>query len=489
MGSWYIFLFILGSILLFYTIIKIFNKNINKLTLIYVAFIVAFIFSRYSSTSTFNGDNALSIALYLSSLLVFLAVVVYSYLHTFYKDKHSFQKFSEINQNYVFVLIWFILLVVAARSAIRLIFVLIPITTILISFFIMNSVSYLKNKQNDKYSLWLAGALIIFVLFFIFIPFAKTTLTQASYIGPMYNQQWQYAGAWVRNNTEPGSVFAHWWDYGYLVQTGFERPTITDGGNFIYAWNYYMGRNVLTGHSEREALEFLKPHNASYLLIVSEDIGKYPAYSSIGADENYDRYSWLTTYDLQQNQIQETRDKINYVYTGGTVLDKDLTYNGMLFPKQIAGIVGFIVPIPKNSSSVAFSQPTAILYYNNQRYDIPVNCIFAGKQMYKFNESGLDACLVLIPNVNSQGQGNPFGSLIYVSPEVKQSNFARLYLFDQQSENFKLVYNDESIMPLAVLQGRGLIGPLKMWKISYPNDIPYNESYISTELNPKLMEV
>ena len=490
MGVWYILLFIIGSILLFYTIIKIFNKNLNKLIAVYTVFIISFIFSRYSSTSALNGDNTLSIALYLGSFLAFLAIVVYSYLNVFYKDKPLFHKFSEINQNYIFVLIWFILMIITARSAIRLVFVLIPVTTVLTSFFIVKSVDYLRNKKSDKYSLWVAGALIIFVLFFIFIPFAKSTLAQASYIGPMYNQQWQYAGAWVRNNTEPNSVFAHWWDYGYLVQTGFERPTITDGGNFIYAWNYFMGRHVLTGHSEREALEFLKPHNASYLLIISDEIGKYPAYSSIGSDENYDRYSWLTTYDLQQDQIQETRDEINYVYTGGTVLDKDFTYNGVLFPKQIAGIIGFIIPLPKNSSSVVVSQPTAILYYNNQRYDIPVNCIFANKQMYKFNVSGLDACLVLIPNINQQGQGNPLGSLIYVSPEVKQTNFARLYLFDQQSENFGLVYTDEANMPLAILQGRGLIGPLKIWKINYPKDIPYNETYIGLELpNPKVMEV
>ena len=132
-----------------------------------------------------------------------------------------------------------------------------------------------------------------------------------------------------------------------------------------------------------------------------------------------------------------------------------------------------------------FSQPTAIMFYNNQRYDVPVNCIFSNKQMYTFEDkSGLDACLVLIPVINQQGQGNPWGSLIYVSSEVKQTNFARLYLFGQESDNFKPVYNDEGSMPLAVLQGRGLIGPLKIWKINYPDNIPYNETYISKELNP-----
>ena len=66
-----------------------------------------------------------------------------------------------------------------------------------------------------------------------------------------------------------------------------------------------MGRNVLTGHSEQEALDFLYPHNTSYLLMVSDEIGKYPAYSSIGSDENYDRYSWISTFNLDQTQIKK----------------------------------------------------------------------------------------------------------------------------------------------------------------------------------------
>ncbi|MBU0929973.1 MAG: hypothetical protein KJ623_02790 [Nanoarchaeota archaeon] len=492
MGLSYLLLFSVGLIILFYNLIKPFGRRIKELIIICSLFIFSLFFSRYSSDSLLNGTSTISIVLYLGSLALFFGIIIYSYINSYYKDKNLHSKFSQINNNYIFVIIWFTFMAIGARSAIRLVFVLIPVATIMASFSIVYLVNYFKKYKNNQYGLWISAGIIIGVLFLVFIPFAQTTLNQAQYIGPMYNQQWQYAGAWVRNNTEPNSVFAHWWDYGYLVQTGFERPTITDGGNFIYAWNYYMGRNVLTGHSEQEALDFLYPHNTSYLLMVSDEIGKYPAYSSIGADENYDRYSWINTFNLQQDQIQETRDYINYVYTGGTVLDKDFNYNGVLLPKQIAGIAGFVVPINKNTtnSEAIFAQPTAVMVYNNQRYDVPVNCIYTNHQMYTFeNKTGLDACLMLIPDINQQGQGNQLGSLLYISPEVKQTNFARLYLFNQDSENFTLVYNDEASMPLAILQGRGLIGPLKIWKISYLKSVLYNETYLSSYLDPKLMEV
>jgi len=82
--------------------------------------------------------------------------------------------------------------------------------------------------------------------------------------------------------------FGHWWDYGYWVQSIGKRATVLDGGNAITYWNYLMGRYVLTGNNQDDALEFLYNHNTTHLLIDSSDIGKYGAFSSIGSDESYD---------------------------------------------------------------------------------------------------------------------------------------------------------------------------------------------------------
>src|SRR3990172_10160255 len=101
---------------------------------------------------------------------------------------------------------------------------------------------------------------------------------------------------WVRENTERNTVFGHWWDYGYWVQSIGERATVLDGGNAISYWNHMMGRYALTGTNETEALEFLYAHNTTHFLIDSTDIGKYPAFSSIGSDENYDRRSWISPF-------------------------------------------------------------------------------------------------------------------------------------------------------------------------------------------------
>ena len=134
--------------------------------------------------------------------------------------------------------------------------------------------------------------------------------TANSFVPNSYTQQWQKAMAWVRDNTPTTAVFAHWWDYGYWVQSGFQRATVTDGGNFHGWWNYLMGRLILTGQTEEEGIGYLYAHNVSYLLMVSDEIGKYPAYSSIGSDLNYDRFSSIPSFTFDATNSKETRDII-----------------------------------------------------------------------------------------------------------------------------------------------------------------------------------
>src|SRR3989304_9105341 len=100
--------------------------------------------------------------------------------------------------------------------------------------------------------------------------------------------------ACVRGNTVEGSVFVHWWDYGYWVQSIGGRPTVADGGHAVTYWPHLIGRYVLTTPFPEAALSFMKSHGVSYLLIDPTDLGKYGAYSGIGSDEGgQDRISQI----------------------------------------------------------------------------------------------------------------------------------------------------------------------------------------------------
>lgn len=480
-GKIFVYLFIIASIVLFYEMVKNVKKYKFKLTTVYTLFILGFVFSRYSPSSRLNGENFLSNFIFFGSIILILFYFGYVYIVTYLKDRETFEQLRSIDKKYSLIFIWFILGIVGARTAIRLIFPFAPITAFLFSFLVFWVVDYIKisNKVSNRIAKIVSYAIVVLVVVFLFSGFMKTTLAQSKYIGPIYNQQWQQAGNWVKENTPKDAVFVHWWDYGYLVQTGFERATVTDGGNAIGPWNHYVGRHVLTAQSEQEPLSFLKTHDVSYLLIVSDEIGKYPAYSSIGSDENYDRYSWIGVYTLSQD-VQETRNQTILLYQGGIALDEDFVYNGQVLPRQNAGIAGFFLPVGNDNDKTSIFQPTAVIVYNGKRYDVPLECVFVNDKEILFEQKGIPGCLRIIPSIDDQNRVNPNGAAIYLSPRVRKTLFAKLYIYGLKSDIFELVYSDDDKgAPLALWRGR-IIGPLKIWKVDYPTDVKTDPKFLET---------
>jgi hypothetical protein len=306
--------------------------------------------------------------------------------------------------------------------------------------------------------------------------------------------------SWVRSNTSENAVFAHWWDYGYWVQSIGERATVLDGSNSIGYWNHLMGRLVLTGTDERQSLDFLYTHNATHLLIDSTDIGKYTAFSSIGSDENYDRISWISTFLMDQKQTQETSNSTVYVYVGGTSVDDDIIWNQngqqIFLPKKSAGL-GAILLAKKNET---FLQPEWIFIYNGNQYRIPLRYMYINGKLQEFN-SGLDAGIFVFPTVEPTSSGgvnlNEFGALLYLSNKTIHTNLANLYLFNKDSQYFKIAHteNDQIIENLRS-QGlnigefayyQGVRGPIKIWEIKYPTDVKFNAEYLRKDFpNPQL---
>ena len=262
--------------------------------MLYALFFCGIVFSRYASSGSFNGVNLISKLFYAGSVLLFIGFLIYYYL------KYS-EELSKINFEYIFLFSLFILCLVTARGAVRLIMVLAPIAPIFIGYLIVVSVKKARKIDDEVWRI-VFGILVILILLmsmFAVWTFYKQSKGQAkSFVPSIYNQQWQKGMQWARDETPKDSVFCSWWDYGYWIQSIGNRATVTDGGNAISFWNYWTGRYVLTGDNQEDALDFLYTHETDYLLIDSSDIGKYGAFSSIGSNENYDRFSWVGTFLL-----------------------------------------------------------------------------------------------------------------------------------------------------------------------------------------------
>ncbi len=504
-------LFFIGSVVLFKKMLnKIKKKDSWILTGLYILFFFGLVFSRYSSSSMFNGVNFISKAFYGISVLLFIGVFIYYY--TKYSKERN-REFEKINYGFFLLFALFFLCLFTARGAVRLIMVLAPIAPIFVGYLIVECIEKFREVKDETWKI-IFGVVVIVILLasiFTFWTFYKTTKAQAyNFVPSPYNQQWQKAMQWVRENTdEPviteeryeGPVFGHWWDYGYWVLSIGNRATILDGANARGFWNYWMGRFVLTGDNQKDALEFLYAHNATHFLIDSSDIGKYGAFSSIGSNEDYDRYSWIGTFVLDEKQTQETKNQTIFIYSGGVALDEDLIINEsgkqVLLPNQGAGIGAIVLPTEKEENIVdTFAQPYILAVYQGRQYKINLRYLSVYGKFFDFG-SGIKACAYIFPNIIQQGQGinsNPIGAAMLISPRLMRGMFSQVYLLNDPLNNFpnfKLVYTEPNLM-INSLRGQGIDlpefvyyqgiqGPIKIWEIEYTGDEEIVEKYLDTD--------
>ncbi len=495
--AWFVlWSFIIALCIIFYEAVKHFDK-IEKRSIIglFVIFLFGFLLSRISSTSVLNGDNILSKLVYYGSLFIFVIYLAWIYIWSYNNKKETYEDFKKIKPEYVFILAFMFWMIVSMRGAIRLFFLIAPSVALMLAF-LPSKLALITNKTKYKEKKIILTAVLILVSFTVvitFVQYEKSTFAQAKATVPTsYDQQWQKAMAWVRENTPEGSIFVHWWDYGYWVQTIGRRPTVTDGGHPNGFWDHTTARYLLTAQHERTALQLCKAHNVSYLLIDPTDIGKYTAFASIGSDASgKDRFSWVSTFILDEKQTYETKNETLMLYRGSTLFDEEIVLHGIIMPMRDphAGIAGFILTIDNNSSAI--KNVEAIVSYKGQQFRVPVRYVWLNGKKYDFktkeSEEMLEGMLYIIPRATDTGI-NPVGAAMYLSRKALATEWVRLYLLNE-TQNFELVHaephpyieylNKTFGFKTEFLYVNGnTLGPIKIWKVHYPDDIPYYKEYL-----------
>ena len=210
----FFWLFFFGSIMLFYHLVKPFEKRERiVLTSSYAFFLFAIIFSRYSSSGMLNGTNFISLLLYFAGFFV-LAGVYGFYYYKYYKI-NKIGELKTIDFSLLLLFALFFLSIVSARGAVRLVMVLVPSAAIIASYFIVAVFDKtLKTEESLGRTIsWILLALIVVGSIVSVYSFYKESRGTAEYYAPsVYTQQWQKAMSWVRDNTSADAVFGHWWD-------------------------------------------------------------------------------------------------------------------------------------------------------------------------------------------------------------------------------------------------------------------------------------
>lgn len=492
-------LFLIASVVMFWkSFTKIGRRDRIILTSSFALMIFLVIFTRYSSSSIFNGQSFISILCYGAGILAFLvsAIIVYS-KHNKNNELHNFDSLK------IGALIFFSFLfmaLISARGFIRLVMIVVIPMAIAIGYLGASSLHTLKEKFRDKekYTSLIVAALVILLLLFASYNFFLDSRAMASsYVPSSYTQQWQKSMSWVRENTPTNAVFGHWWDYGYWVQAMGERATALDGGNSIPYWNHLMGRYALTEKDFDKTLDFLYAHNISHFLVDSTDIGKYSAYSTIGSDETYDRRSWIPTLLRDNSQTTERKSTTLFVYPGGVALDQDIKYNlngtELFFPEGRSYVAAVVISVNNDNNQI--TDVYGVYYLNEKTYQIPIRYyIESGGNIFDTGK-GIDAGIFVYPRVvqNSAGGGDvePRGAILYLSSKIVRNNLAKFYLYGEENPNFKLAHSQsDAIVEILTSQGINVgdfvffnefRGPIKIWEVKYPTNMQVDQFYLETD--------
>jgi dolichyl-diphosphooligosaccharide--protein glycosyltransferase len=148
----------------------------------------------------------------------------------------------------------------------------------LISLFFKSNQIFIKRKKiyesRGNIKLFFAVILIIFISFPVIYPSGSTWVSSADIpvsivnSGTAFNYDlpdWREALEWMRTNTDPESVFAAWWDYGYWITVMGNRTSLADNATINSTRIAQLGRMFMS--DEEKAVDILHKLDADYVVI------------------------------------------------------------------------------------------------------------------------------------------------------------------------------------------------------------------------------
>ena len=99
-----------------------------------------------------------------------------------------------------------------------------------------------------------------------------TTQIAPNHVFPGRETPMANACQWIRENLSTDKVIAAPWSYGHMLNVLGGVKTIIDPDHFILHWIDMYEEHVAAATSEHEALEFLKTHHVTHLLLTEEDV-------------------------------------------------------------------------------------------------------------------------------------------------------------------------------------------------------------------------
>ncbi len=278
---------------------------------------------------------------------------------------------------------------------------------------------------------------------------------------------------WMEENLPQKAVIAASWEYGSFLNLHANRATIIDEEQISH-WVHLMNRHVMLGQTEEEALEFLKTHHATHLLITQRAIKLLPTLSKLGSDENFDRRCALFQFGGHvENILIEPSGESCYRYLipgSKATMDEPLQWEEEIYPQGDWQVSSVYLQVDRENQSLSRLKAALVeVEAGKQTFRLRPEAIFINGQWIRQEGSTLP-CTLLIHTSSS----NPSDwHVLYLSHRARQSLMIRLYLFNESSEFFTPIYPPTN--------GPSTNYEARLWEINYPPDVKPNPKYLLTQ--------
>ena len=337
----------------------------------------------------------------------------------------------------------------------------------------------LKNISEKRLSrLILLPILTLCLAFIVGSPFAvsrgyATTSLDRAQQPSFLDSSMRQAFNWMEENLPQKAVIAASWEYGSFLNLHANRATIIDEEQISY-WVHLMNRHVMLEQTEEEALEFLKTHRATHLLITQRDINLLPTLSELGSDETYDRRCTIFHFGEHVETIltQPVGESFyRYLIPGlKAKVDEPLQLEERIYPSgawQVSSV--YLQAKHQGQSFPELKSALVELDTGEQVLRLRPEKLFFNSEWIR-QEGNVLPCTLLIHTPSN----NPSDwHVLFLSQRARQSLMIRLYLFNESSDFFKPIYPPTN--------GPSTNYEARLWEISYPPDVKPNPKYLLTQ--------
>lgn len=434
-------IFFLGCIGLIVTSIHLWDKKGLVLTFALVLFSGSTFFR--DQIDNLLGGSVSNILFFLSIVCAIFGFLLIAWLQK-YQDQHE--------HLFIAFTIWFLFWIALSRDAIRYdFFVGISITffTAALFKFILESLCVKLNIQGLLQMFiktGITGALLTILLFWTpagaHARYSIFTVKHAMQAHPG-NTRLEKAYRWMKLNLGDTAAVAANWDYGSQLNVLGGVKTIIDQDHYIQHWIHLFYQHVYTAQSDIEALEFLKTHRATHLMLTTDDMLQLDQiHSSVSRSSKSDQMFNATP--LQVGRYENGWPFLIPIYQGTPFTHIDINQHG----------ANSEITTTANLRNITTVNVPNIIYRDKIR--------IKSQKLYEENNGGV---LLFYNKHEHLFEG------YYIPPIGWNSLAVRLFFRGESSEIFVPVYPEDGDVTAEV----------KVWEIRYPPDIKSNPKYLETK--------